>query len=115
MDKKNQNIYKSNHSNKKDNLRNEIPFQNMLLNRNNIFQIGPVPNIVFVNTNFLNKKREPQELSSNDNISTEDKNKCKYLYLLILYIFFEIFFDFYQKIFRILKIYNIKYIKFNSV
>lgn len=89
MDKKNQNIYKSNHSNKKDNLRNEIPFQNMLLNPNNIFQIGPVPNILFVNTNFLNKKRESEDLSSNDNASPEDKKKCKYLFLLILYIFIQ--------------------------
>jgi hypothetical protein len=91
MDKKNPNVYNINHSNKKDNLRNEIPFQNMLLNPNNIFQIGPVPNIVFVNTNFLNKKRETQELSSNDILSSEDIKKCKYFYLLILYIFRNIF------------------------
>ena len=88
MDKKNENIYNMNFPNKKDNLRNEIPFQNMLNYQNNIFPFGPVPNIVFVDTNFLKKKRESQELSQNDILSSGDKANRKYLYLLILYIFF---------------------------
>ena len=88
MDKKNEGIYNMNFPNKKDNLINEIPFQNMINYQNNIFPFGPVPNIVFVDTNFLKKKRESQELSQNDILSSGDKANRKYLYLLILYIFF---------------------------
>ena len=50
----------------------------MLINPNNIFQFSPLPNIVFVDTNFLNKKRESQELLPNDILPSEDKSKCKY-------------------------------------
>ena len=92
MDRKNQKIYSRDNSNKKDNnirnLRNEIPFQNMMLNPNNIFQFGPIPNIVFVDTNFLNKKRESQDLSPNDILPSEDKSKCKYLYQFNIIYFF---------------------------
>ena len=79
MDRKNQKIYSRDNSNRKDNnIRNEIPFQNMLINPNNIFQFSPLPKIVFVDTNFLNKKRESQELLPNDILPSEDKSKCKY-------------------------------------
>lgn len=78
MDKKNKNIYNMNYSNNKDNLRNEIPFQNMVINPNNIFQFGTMPNIVFVDTNFLKKKRESEELSSNDILHSQDNSKSKY-------------------------------------
>ena len=91
MDKKNENIYNMNFSNKKDNLRNEIPFPNMINYQNNIFPFGPIPNIVFVGTNFLNKKRENQELSPIETFPSGDKTKRKYLYLLILYIFKNFF------------------------
>ena len=45
MDKKNKNIYNMNYSNNKDNLRNEIPFQNMVINPNMqfCFGYGPFP------------------------------------------------------------------------
>ena len=78
MDKENKNIYNMNYSNNKDNLRNEIPFQNMVINPNNIFQFGTMPNIVFVDTNFLKKKREPEELLSNDILPSQDNSNSKY-------------------------------------
>ena len=88
MDKKNQNIYNMNYQPKKDNLRNEIAFQNILINPNNIFPIGPMSNIVLFNTNFLNKKREPQELLHNDIFNPGERAKRKYYSILILYIFY---------------------------
>ena len=82
MDKKNKNIYNMNYSNKKDNLRNEIPFQNMVINPNNIFQFGPMPNIVFVDTNFLNKKRAQEDLQPTADIHpSRDNSKSKYFIL----------------------------------
>lgn len=86
MDKKNENSYNIKYPIKKDNLRNEIAFQNMLIHQNNLFPIGPMPNIVFVDTNFLNKKREVQELSTSDILGSGDKSKCKY-YSNYYYIF----------------------------
>jgi hypothetical protein len=104
-----------NYSNKRDNLRNEIPFQNMVINPNNLFQFGPMPNIVFVDTNFLNKKRGQEEIQSNDNIQSRDNSKCKYFILInIIYFFWKIFLSLSQKnISTNKKIYNIK--KFISI
>ena len=82
MDKKNEGIYNMNFPNKKDNLRNEIPFQNMLNYQNNIFPFGPVPNIVFVDTNFLNKKRAQEDLQPTADIHpSRDNSKSKYFIL----------------------------------
>ena len=94
MDKKNENIYNMNYSNKKDNLRNEIPYPNMINYQNNIFPFGPIPNFVLVGPNFLNKKREAQEISPIETLSSGDKTKSKYLFLLylLIYIFFKKFF-----------------------
>ena len=110
MDKKNKNLHNMNYSNKRDNLRNEIPFQNMVINPNNLFQFGPMPNIVFVDTNFLNKKRGQEEIQSNDNIQSRDNSKCKYFILInIIYFFWKIFLSLSQKnISTNKKIYNIK-------
>ena len=111
MDKKNKNIYNMNFSNKKDNLRNEIPFQNMVINPNNIFQFGPMPNIVFVDTNFLNKKRAQEDLQPTADIHpSRDNSKSKYFILFnIIYFLWKIFLSLSQKnISTNKKIYNIK-------
>ena len=97
MDKKNENSYNIKYPIKKDNLRNEIAFQNMLIHPNNLFPIGPMPNIVFVDTNFLNKKREAQELSTSDILGTGDKSKRKYYFKLLLYFFMKYFLSLSQK------------------
>jgi hypothetical protein len=97
MDKKNENSYNIKYPIKKDNLRSEIAFQNMLIHPNNLFPIGPMPNIVFVDTNFLNKKREVQDLSTCDILGTGEKSKCKYYFKLLLYFFYEIFVEFISK------------------
>ena len=91
MDKINKNIYNMNFPNKKDNLRNEIPFQNMVINPNNIFQFGPMPNIVFVDTNFLNKKRGQEDLQPTDILPSRDNSKSKYFILFNIIYFFEKF------------------------
>ena len=93
MDKKAETGYNTNYSTKKDNIRNELPFQNILNYPNNIFQIGPMPNIVFVDTNFLNKKRESQDSSTIGMNQSEDKTKRKYLIPInIIYFIFKIFY-----------------------
>jgi hypothetical protein len=94
MDKKTEACYNLNYSTKKDNLRNELPFQNMLNYPNNIFQFGPMPNIVFVDTNFLNKKRESKDSNQIDMIQFQEKTKCKYLIPInIIYFILEILID----------------------
>lgn len=78
MDRKAENKYNMNFSNKNDNMRHEMPFQNMMINSSNIFQFRPMPNIVLIDRNFLNKKREGPETSSTDMHCPGDKNKRKY-------------------------------------
>ena len=115
MDKKNENSYNIKFPIKKDNLRNEIAFQNMLIHPNNLFPIGPMPNIVFVDTNFLNKKREVQDLSTCDILGTGEKSKCKYYFKLLLYFFMKYFLSLSQNIFQEIKKYNINFHFYNNL
>ncbi len=55
-----------------------MPFQNMAIRQNNIIPMGPMPNIVLVDTNYLNRKREGQELSVNYAFDPSDNSNCKY-------------------------------------
>lgn len=81
MDTKKEKFYNMTNQKKKDNLRNEITFQNMLVNPNNIFELRTIPNVLILNPNFLNKKRDQP---INENIdSNNDNNKSKYQFLYI--------------------------------
>ena len=52
-----------------------------------------MPNIVFVDTNFLNKKRESQDSSTIGMNQSEDKTKRKYLIPInIIYFILKIFY-----------------------
>ena len=94
MDKKIETCYNMNYSTKKENLRNELPFQNMLNYPNNIFQFGPMPNIVFVDTNFLSKKRESKDSNPIDMMQSQEKTKSKYLIPInIIYFILKILID----------------------
>ena len=63
----------------------------MVINPNNIFQFGPMPNIVFVDTNFLNKKRGQEDLQPTDILPSRDNSKSKYFILFNIIYFFEKF------------------------
>ena len=66
----------------------------MLNYSNNLFQFGPIPNIVFVDTNFLSKKRESQDSNQICMMQSEEKTKCKYLIPInIIYLILKIFID----------------------
>lgn len=88
MDTNNEKIYNNNYQSKKGNLRNEVAFQNMIINPNAIYGIQPMPNLLFVENNFLNKKRGASP-NGNNITNFDSNNKCKYL-LSILNLFFEI-------------------------
>jgi hypothetical protein len=78
MDRKIPNLYNTNFSGRNDIYRTDIPFQNMSMRPNNMFQMGPMPNYMFVDTTFLNKKREGQVLSGNSAFNSSDNSKSKY-------------------------------------
>ena len=78
MDRKIPNLYNTNFSARNDVYRNDIPFQNMVIRPNNMIQMGPLQNYVFVDNNFLNKKREAQELSGKSAFNSSDNSKSKY-------------------------------------
>ena len=78
MDKKIQNIYNTNYLVRNDAYRSDMPFQNMVLRQNSIIPMGPMPNIVLVDTNYLNRKREGQDLSANTAFNPRDNTNCKY-------------------------------------
>jgi hypothetical protein len=50
----------------------------MAIRQNNIIPMGPMPNIVLVDTNFLNRKREGQDISANNVFTSNDNFKRKY-------------------------------------
>ena len=78
MDRKIPNIYNTNYSARNMTYRNDTPFQNMVIRQNNIIPMGPMPNIVLVDTNFLNRKREGQDISANNVFTPNDNFKRKY-------------------------------------
>jgi hypothetical protein len=78
MDRKIPNIYNTNYSARNMTYRNDTPFQNMVIRQNNIIPMGPMPNIVLVDTNFLNRKREGQDISANNVFTPNDNFKSKY-------------------------------------
>ena len=78
MDRKIPNIYNTNYSARNMTYRNDTPFQNMVIRQNNIIPMGPMPNIVLVDTNFLNRKREGQDISANNVFTSNDNFKRKY-------------------------------------
>ena len=78
MDRKIPNLYNTNFSARNEVYRNDMPFQNMVIRPNNLIPMGPMPNYMFVDTNFLNKKREAKELSGNSAFNSSDNSKSKY-------------------------------------
>ena len=78
MDRKIQKIYNADYMTRNDGYRNVMPFQNMSIGQNSIIPMGPMPNIVLVDTNYLNRKREGQELSVNYTFDPSDNSNCKY-------------------------------------
>ena len=78
MDKKIPNSYNTNFTAKNDAFKNEIPFQNMMIRQNNMIPLGPIPNYLYYDTNFLNKKREAQELPGNSAFNSNNNSKSKY-------------------------------------
>ena len=78
MDRKIPNIYNTNYSARNMTYRNDTPFQNMVIRQNNIIPMGPMPNIVLVDTNFLNRKREGQDILANNVFTPNDNFKSKY-------------------------------------
>ena len=78
MDRKIPNMYNANFSARNDVYRNDMPFQNMVIRQNNMIPVGPMPNYVYVDTNFLNKKREGQDISGNSAFNSNDNIKSKY-------------------------------------
>ena len=78
MDRKIPSIYNTNYSARNMTYRNDTPFQNMVIRQNNIIPMGPMPNIVLVDTNFLNRKREGQDISANNVFTPNDNFKSKY-------------------------------------
>ena len=55
-----------------------MPFQNMLIGQNNMIPLGAMPNYFYYDTNFLNKKREAQELSGNSAFNSNNNSKGKH-------------------------------------
>ena len=51
MDRKIQKIYNADYMTRNDGYRNVMPFQNMSIGQNSIIPMGPMPNIVLVDTN----------------------------------------------------------------
>ena len=78
MDRKIPNMYNLNYSARNMPYRTDTPFQNMSIRQNNIIPMGPMPNIVLVDTNFLNRKREGQDISVNNVFTPNDNFKRKY-------------------------------------
>ena len=78
MDRKIQKIYNADYMTRNDGYRNVMPFQNMSIGQNSIIPMGPMPNIVLVDTNFLNRKREGQNISANNVFTPNDNFKRKY-------------------------------------
>lgn len=78
MDRKIPNMYNANFAARNDVYRNDMPFQNMVIRQNNMIPVGPMPNYVYVDTNFLNKKREGQDISGNSAFNSNDNIKSKY-------------------------------------
>ena len=78
MDKKIPNSYNTSFTAKNNAFRNEMPFQNMLIGQNNMIPLGAMPNYFYYYTNFLNKKREAQELSGNSAFNSNNNSKGKH-------------------------------------
>ena len=89
MDTTNEKIYNNNYQSKKGNLRNDVAFQNMIINPNAIYGIQPMPNLLYLENNFLSKKRGTTSATGNNTTNFDSNSKCKYL-LSILNLFFEI-------------------------
>ena len=78
MDKKFENKYSYNYVPRNDVYRNQIPFQNMIRSQNGIIPIAPMPNIVYMDTNYLNKKREAKDISAGNAYNSIDNTKSKF-------------------------------------
>ena len=78
MDKILENKYSLNYSSRNALYRNQIPYQNMIIGQNGIIPIAPVPNIVYVDTNYLNKKREAKDISTSNMYNSVDNTKSKF-------------------------------------
>ena len=78
MDKKFENKYSYNYVSRNDVYRNQIPFQNVIRSQNGIIPIAPMPNIVYMDTNYLNKKRDAKDISSGTAYNSIDNTKSKF-------------------------------------
>ena len=78
MDRKIPNLYNTTYAARNDIYRNGMPFQNMVIRQNNTIPMSSMQNYVYVNTNYLNKKREGQDISGNSAFNSSDNSKSKY-------------------------------------
>ena len=78
MDKKPENKYTFNYSSRNDLYRNQITYPNIIMGQNGIIPIAPMPNIVYLDANYLNKKREADDIPSVNVINNADNTKSKF-------------------------------------
>jgi hypothetical protein len=50
----------------------------MIRSQNGIIPIAPMPNIVYMDTNYLNKKRDAKDISSGTAYNSIDNTKSKF-------------------------------------